>query len=278
MAFFDWIYIVLIDWVNLFIAPYQNFDMLWIIIPIWISFLFTEFYQEKKGTSFGNAISNGVVILWVGFDWIRTLIRMLNANEISMDGAFWAKVSIAVIAIIFGLFIIIEGIKLKRYIHIIGRIRVITYFLIMFTPLFYEPELFSIGSIIVILVFAPAFYFVIQILDWIIPDPKVYDEDEKKEDPFSMAKQGDDPFKAEKLPDINSLDTKMPDLTPAKTPAPDFNNPNFRMSEGKGILSQSFFNNADRGDPFAQPQQNVMQNPAQNYPLNEPNFNNYQNY
>ncbi|MBI4176857.1 MAG: hypothetical protein HY516_00660 [Candidatus Aenigmarchaeota archaeon] len=48
---------------NLFFAPFAkgNADILWIIIPIYISWALAEYYQEKTGTSIGNAISNGFV-------------------------------------------------------------------------------------------------------------------------------------------------------------------------------------------------------------------------
>ena len=38
-----------VDWLRIFAAPFENPDMLWIIVPIWASWLFAEFFQEKKG-------------------------------------------------------------------------------------------------------------------------------------------------------------------------------------------------------------------------------------
>src|SRR3989338_10149689 len=70
-----------VDWLSLFAAPFSRPDMLWVIIPIWGVWVFSEFFQEKKGTSFGNAITNGAVMLFVGVDWIRHIARDINAGN-----------------------------------------------------------------------------------------------------------------------------------------------------------------------------------------------------
>jgi hypothetical protein len=180
MAFFESLLAFFLTWIDIFIAPFRNLDMLWIIIPIYLNWFFAELFQEKKGTSFGNAISNGVVVLWVGIDWIRTLFKMVEADILAINSDFWLKIGIAACSLFYGLTVIIWGNQVKKVIHYIGRIRVITYILLMFTPLFYEPELFTTSTYIAILVFAPLFYFIVYLIDWAIPDPKVYAEDEGK--------------------------------------------------------------------------------------------------
>ena len=83
-----WFYFIdsFVLWLKaIFVAPFTNPDMLWILIPIWVGWIFADFFQEKKGTSLGNAISNGVLALWAGLDWIRTSIRAVQAG----DSAHW---------------------------------------------------------------------------------------------------------------------------------------------------------------------------------------------
>ena len=55
-------------WLFVFISPYKNFDVLWIIIPVWVAWIFADYFQEKSSTSFGNAISNGIVPVFVALD------------------------------------------------------------------------------------------------------------------------------------------------------------------------------------------------------------------
>src|SRR3989344_2339350 len=76
---------------HLFFISFMNKDTIWIIIPIWLSWFFAEFFQEKKGTSFGNAISNGVVPLWVGIDWMRQLTTSLIETQAKLSMLVFSK-------------------------------------------------------------------------------------------------------------------------------------------------------------------------------------------
>ncbi len=96
-------------WMSIFAAPMKNFEMLWIIIPIYLNWIFTEIYQEKKYTSLGNAISNGTVVLWVGIDWLRRSINLLVAKELVFGFDFTIKILIAFIVLAYGISIILLG-------------------------------------------------------------------------------------------------------------------------------------------------------------------------
>ncbi len=167
------------DWLMLFAAPFTNPQMLWIIVPVLLSWIFAEFFQEKKGTSLGNAISNGVVVLWVGIDWARTTVNFITQG-ISMS--FWAlfsKFTMSALMFAYGLLIVIDGIKTKASTKIFGRVRVVTYVILMFSPIFYDVVKFSWQFLLAIFLFFPVFYFFVELLDRIIPNPKAYEEDEK---------------------------------------------------------------------------------------------------
>ena len=168
----------LVDWLQLLIAPLKNLDMLWIIVPIWGVWLFSEFYQEKKGTSFGNAISNGATMLFVGVDWARHVITGLSAGNLTVGLKFITLVGIAAGVLVYGLAIIILGIKANKLVRIIGRVRETTYFMVMFSPIIYGVEEFSLRNASVILVFFPAFYLLIELFDRLLPTPKIFEEDE----------------------------------------------------------------------------------------------------
>ena len=195
MAFFEYMLHLLGTWGNLFISPLENPEMFWILIPIYLNWIFTEFYQEKKGTSLGNAISNGVIVLWVGIDWSRTLVGLLSDGKIPFDGIFFAKLIIAILMFAYGLFIIVSGIKAKKMTKLIGRVREVTYVSLMFTPIFYGVVDLSWEIILAILVFFPLFYFIVEVLDWIVPNPKTYDEEEREEKEgklFGKKKKGEE--------------------------------------------------------------------------------------
>lgn len=155
----------------LFSAPFINLDMLWVVIPIYLGWFFAEFFQEKRGTSLGNAISNGTIAFWVGADWARTTLRTRAEQHLAMNLAFFGKIFMAVIMFAYGLFIIIQGIKARKMIHYAGRIRVVTYFVLMLTPLFYGHGTNNLlYSIIAMFVFFPVFYYLIELIDYLVPD------------------------------------------------------------------------------------------------------------
>lgn len=166
-------------------APLKNPDMLWIIIPIYLNWIFTDYFQERKGTDFGNAITNGVIQLWVGIDWIRQAIKTIEFNAL-----FITKTIICIISMTWGLLIMVESARAKPIAHYIGRVREISYFMIVATPIFYgviAPDMITIATI---LLFFPIFYGVGEAFDRLLPAP---------------------PGEEESLGSISS-DMKMPDM------------------------------------------------------------------
>ena len=153
--------------------PLKDLEVLWILIPVWINFLFTEFFQEREGTSLGNAVTNGAIMLWVGIDWIRFLVR----NYKGFSGLLALKILLCVLCILGGFLIIYEGIKGKAVIRRIARVREVTYVMLVLSPLIYgliDPNLKYLLSIII---FAPLFYFFFELLDLkILPGADTYKE------------------------------------------------------------------------------------------------------
>ena len=182
MAFIDiLIYLkeIFFLWLSIFIAPLENLNMLWILLPVILNWIFTEFYQEKRGTNLGNAITNGVVALLVAVDWLRTATGEFSEGQIAV-GLFVTYLIIAILMAIYGILIIVWGIKLKKRVKYIGRIREVTYLTLMFTPVIYGIIPLSINVIVAIVIFFPLFYFVVEVIDRMIPDPKTYDEENKE--------------------------------------------------------------------------------------------------
>lgn len=171
----SYIWWLFVDWLKIFFAPLSNFEMLWILIPIYLSWIFSEFFQEKHETDFGNAISNGVVALWVGFDWVRLLIHQTEAGIIfAYHPTTIFKFLIAFGITIYGIFIIAMGIKTRRFVMFAGRIREVTYLLLMFTPVIYGVINLSWRFALIVAVFFPVFYWIVEWIDRIVPDPRTY--------------------------------------------------------------------------------------------------------
>lgn len=166
-------------WGALFAAPIGNLEMLWIIIPIYLNWIFSEFFQEKRGTSLGNAISNATIVLWVAIDWSRTSTRFFADNAISSWHLAW-NISASILVFAYGIWVVYEGVKGKNLTHYIGRVRVATYIILMGTPLIYNSPIPIGKALISIILFFPLYYFFIELLDRLLPDPVSIKEDEGK--------------------------------------------------------------------------------------------------
>jgi len=171
----------LLRWFELFAAPIMHPELLWITIPIFLSWIAAEFFQEKLSTSLGNAISNGVVVLWVGLDWVRTIINKILFSLNGVARIDWSieitKIVIATLVFLYGAIIIIDGIRAKEYIKFFGKIREVTYVLLMFTPVMYGVVPIEWRTFLAMALFFPIFYYVIEAIDVYTPDPKAAKKD-----------------------------------------------------------------------------------------------------
>ena len=164
-------------WLSIFAAPAKQPEMFWIIIPIWINWFFTEFFVEKYGTTLGNAVSNGAIPILASVDWMRYSYRLLSEGTVSFDLAVFIKMALAVAVFIYGVFVIIAGIRLKQIVFYVGRIRWITYILVMLTPIIYNVINFDFQTLWAIFLFFPLYWWVIEIFDRITPEPRLYREE-----------------------------------------------------------------------------------------------------
>jgi hypothetical protein len=153
--------------IDIIYSPIRHPELLWILIPVYVNWIVGDIYQEHKGTHIGNAISNGFVALWVGLDWGRRLTQNFSFGSVSA-----IKVGLIGFLILYGLFILIEGIRGRNIAKYVGRVREVTYFIITFTPIFYEYVPFSMETLISIIIFFPIFYITVEIIMRLTPSPE----------------------------------------------------------------------------------------------------------
>jgi len=161
----------------LFVIPFQQLQVLWILVPLWLAWFFAEFFQEKRGTSLGNAVTNATIVLWGSIDAARQTVDLIGRGEIM---GFWnIALRFFLIALIlsYGAFIMYYGIKGRLLITKVGRVRIVTYFMAVFVPVFYNVVPLTLNYIISIMLFFPLFYFFIEIIDNMTPTPKAMETD-----------------------------------------------------------------------------------------------------
>lgn len=149
--------------------------MLWILVPLWLSWFFGEFFQEKLGTSFGNAISNAVIVLWAGIDCIRQTLFLIDVGEIHSDVVL--RFVLCGVLLAYGILIIVYGTKTKEKVKRFGRIRDVTYAFAIFVPVLYNAVSLTWNHFIAAIIFFPIFHYAIELIDIKAPTPKALKSD-----------------------------------------------------------------------------------------------------
>lgn len=162
---------------TMFVTPIQTTNMLWLLVPVWLAWIFAEFFQEKVGTSMGNAISNAVIILWGSIDCSRQTVKLISEKIITGIWDMIARFGLIAALFVYGGIIILLGWRGNRIIKKIGRVRIVTYVFAMFVPIFYNAIPFSLEHIIATILFFPIFYGVIELIDRFTPNPKAVEAD-----------------------------------------------------------------------------------------------------
>ena len=86
------------------------------------------------------------------------------------------KFFVAVAVFAYGIFVIIAGIRIQKIVFFIGKIRWVTYILLMVTPIVYTVIRLDFRTLLEIILFFPLYYWIIEIFDRITPEPKIYRE------------------------------------------------------------------------------------------------------
>jgi hypothetical protein len=134
--------------------------------------VFSEFFQEKKGTSLGNAISNSVITLWASIDCIRQTVYLMQKKLLVGFGSIVIRFSLVAAIFLYSAAIIYLGLKGHHWTKKIGRIRTITYIFIMLVPVFYGAAPLTFSHILGSILFFPIFYYAIELIDMYTPNPK----------------------------------------------------------------------------------------------------------
>jgi hypothetical protein len=165
-------------WIHtIFVTPFTTVDMLWLLVPVWLGWFFAEFFQEKVGTSMGNAISNSIIIVWGSIDCARQTVKLISAGTLTFGVDLVIRFFIIALLLGYGVTIIVLGMKGNKIIKYIARIREVTYVFAIFTPVFYNALPLTFTHVIAGLVFFPLFYFAIELIDRYTPNPKAVVED-----------------------------------------------------------------------------------------------------
>jgi len=135
----------LASWADLLVLPFQNFDLLWRMIPVYLNGLLACIYFGPSNTA---ATFGGLTALWAGADWIRGY---------SMGGIHASPTNrvIALLFCVYGILALIIGLtKRKKLYSFFGRRSILTFFAISFYPIQAGFAHFSTEAVVGILITA----------------------------------------------------------------------------------------------------------------------------
>lgn len=165
---------IFVRFIELLTAITKNFMLAYVLVPIYINWITTDYFQEKKRTTLGNAATNGFMGLWVGFDWIRQSYAVFKeGSELLL---FVGKLIFSILVLLYGLFIVKLAVQKKEISQIIGRVREISYLAIVITPIIYGIVPIDLTTVTAILVFYPLFYGITEfIIYFLLPELEIED-------------------------------------------------------------------------------------------------------
>lgn len=174
-AAFEIIVSMLYTMKDIFLAPIFYPHLLWVAIPIYLNLIVTDFLEEKVVTGLNQAMTNAFTVLWVGVDWLRTTSSnyLTPGLSISSVAALIFAAPLSLFLIFYGLAIIVMGVKRSPFTRYLGRVREVSYFLIVLTPIFYGVLELTPMLILTVILFLPVFYFAVEGIDRLLPTPEV---------------------------------------------------------------------------------------------------------
>ena len=203
---------------TIFVTPFINLNMLWILVPVWLSWFFAEFFQEKTGTSMGNAISNATIVLWAAIDCARQTVHLISAGTLTSPLNISLRFLLLAAIFTYGMTIVVLGWKGNPIIRKIGRIREMTYVFAIFVPVFYNQLPLTFNHVLVAILFFPLFYYAIELLDHITPNPKAIVMDEANPTGSSAPKPNQK--QVIQLPNETTQATRLADPSQNRPPIP----------------------------------------------------------
>ena len=168
----------------------KDFNMAFAVIPIYLGWFISDYYQERKGTSFGNAIANDFMGLWVGIDWIRNSYNIYIEAQTPSLGFMIVKLLIAVGMLGYAFVVMRAAARGQKIVHYIGRIREIAYFAIVFTPIVYEVVPLDGLTLAAAVLFFPIVYGLAEFVDYYFLPPSGAELAEESEAAQSEGEQG----------------------------------------------------------------------------------------
>ncbi|AAR39183.1 NEQ335 [Nanoarchaeum equitans Kin4-M] len=153
---------------DLLLAPLKHLELLWVVIPIYVSWLLVEtlHHFEKE-----DIIFNANSCFWMGMEWGRQ-----SFSNLSKDPFYLLGLEAAITIIIYGFLILWLYFKRVEWlVYLLARSREIFFLQILVTPIIYYPkeyafvlghDLYSalVGLILVILGFFPMAHIMGEIL------------------------------------------------------------------------------------------------------------------
>lgn len=124
-------------------APFADFEILWILIPAYATWLGAEYFSKEQ-KSFGDVFISGFLAFWTGANWFRHV-------GFSLD----VKFALTAAILLYGAVIIIESFLGKSFIKAIAGIQYVAFLIIILTPYIYDLVELEVGMLLSVATLLP---------------------------------------------------------------------------------------------------------------------------
>ncbi len=160
---------------EIILSPMNNPELLWVLIPAYINWILRDLFFEKDNSA-SNVFMNGSTSIWTGVIWLKYLSENTELANFLLDYSIVLPFSIQLKTIIsfslicFGIFLMWTALSDNEFFMHFGRERVISFLIIIFSPIVYDIIQFDFLFAVSSLVFFTCTTFVLFILSKIIPN------------------------------------------------------------------------------------------------------------
>jgi uncharacterized membrane protein YhdT len=152
---------------KLLLSPWQRFEVLWGVLPVYASLVIGIFFQAGKKASWASTVASGFALMWVTANWSRHAFLAIYRDPAAFEFfRFSLPFLVTLACMALGVTAIILGVRRKapRVCQIVGHFTFNTYVLISIYPMQSHLLLWTTERLLAILMFAPVFWVAIFVI------------------------------------------------------------------------------------------------------------------
>jgi hypothetical protein len=155
------------QFIQILVAPWQDLDVLWGIIPVYAALVLGVLYSAGRKVGWGSTVASGFALLWVGLNWGRHAFTAIYRDFDHIHTfAYSLSFLVTVACVALGLTAVVLGLRRQapRTCQFLGHFTFNTYIFITFYPMqsHIKGMEWTVDRLLAIVAFAVPFWLVVH--------------------------------------------------------------------------------------------------------------------